>query len=98
MNEVITAAHVAIVVTLALAAPAWGATYLKLADVDCTTPAYLHCPDENCSVDRTINQGPVVEMKTRRTYFLDYPCDLRPGEPVTLVLSLHGRGSYGNWQ
>ena len=24
--------------------------------------------------------GSVVEMKTRRTYFLDYPCDLKPGE------------------
>jgi hypothetical protein len=45
-----------------------------------------------------INEGNVVEMKTRRTYFLDYPCDLKPGEKVTFVLSLHGAGSYGNWQ
>jgi pimeloyl-ACP methyl ester carboxylesterase len=45
-----------------------------------------------------INQGPTVEMKTRRTYFLDYPCDLKPGEKVTFILSLHGAGSYGNWQ
>jgi pimeloyl-ACP methyl ester carboxylesterase len=45
-----------------------------------------------------INPGPVVEMKSRRTYFLDYPCDLKPGERVTFVLSLHGFGSYGNWQ
>jgi hypothetical protein len=37
-------------------------------------------------------------MKTRRPYFLDYPCDLKSGEKVTLVLSLHGGGSYGNWQ
>jgi pimeloyl-ACP methyl ester carboxylesterase len=37
-------------------------------------------------------------MKTRRTYFLDYPCDLKAGEPVTLILSLHGGGSYANWQ
>ena len=37
-------------------------------------------------------------MKTRRTYFLDYPCDLKAGEPVTFILSLHGAGSYGNWQ
>src|SRR6185503_14144057 len=44
------------------------------------------------------NPGPVVEMKTRRTYFLDYPCDLKPGEKVTFILSLHGAGSYGNWQ
>ena len=45
-----------------------------------------------------INPGPVVEMKTRRTYFLDYPCDLKQGEKVTFILSLHGGGSYGNWQ
>jgi hypothetical protein len=37
-------------------------------------------------------------MKTRRTYFLDYPCDLKKGEKVTFILSLHGGGSYGNWQ
>ncbi|MEP7270037.1 MAG: alpha/beta hydrolase [Acidobacteriota bacterium] len=61
------------------------------------TPA-LTCPDKDCPSDRVINQGPVVEMKTRRTYFLDYPCDLKPGEKVTFILSLHGGGSYGNWQ
>jgi pimeloyl-ACP methyl ester carboxylesterase len=98
MNGVIAAARLAIVAALGIAVQAWGATYLRLADADCATPAYLHCPEENCSPDRTINQGPVVEMRTRRTYFLDYPCDLKAGEPVTLVLSLHGRGSYGNWQ
>ncbi len=64
----------------------------------CTDPPYLHCPDENCPADRVINQGPVVDMETRRTYFLDYPCDLEVGEPVTFVLNLHGGGSYGNWQ
>ncbi len=64
----------------------------------CTTPPPLHCPDADCSSDRVINQGNVVEMKTRRTYFLDYPCDLKAGEKVTFILSLHGGGSYGNWQ
>ena len=64
----------------------------------CATPPPLHCPDGDCPPDRVINQGAVVEMKTRRTYFLDYPCDLKPGEKVTFILSLHGGGSYGNWQ
>jgi hypothetical protein len=36
--------------------------------------------------------------KTGRKYFLDYPCDLRPGEDVTFVLNLHGGGSIANWQ
>jgi len=70
----------------------------QFAGAPCATPPVLHCPDKECTGDRVINQGPVVEMKTRRTYFLDYPCDLKPGEKVTFVLSLHGGGSYGNWQ
>jgi pimeloyl-ACP methyl ester carboxylesterase len=64
----------------------------------CPLPPALHCPDSECAGTMVINQGPVVEMKTRRPYFLDYPCDLKPGEKVTFILSLHGGGSYGNWQ
>src|SRR5215472_13557996 len=71
---------------------------LQLAGAPCISPPWLHCPDKDCAPDRVINPGPAVEMKTRRTYFLDYPCDLKPGEKVTLILSLHGFGSYGNWQ
>ena len=71
---------------------------VQIAGAPCPMPAILHCPDKDCPPERVINQGPVVEMKSRRTYFLDYPCDLKPGEPVTFVLSLHGGGSYGNWQ
>ena len=70
----------------------------QFAGAPCATPPVLHCPDTDCTADREINQGPVVEMKTRRTYFLDYPCDLKPGEKVTFILSIHGAGSYGNWQ
>ncbi len=70
----------------------------RFAGAACVAPPVLHCPDRDCPGDRVINQGPVVEMKTRRTYFLDYPCDLKPGEKVTFILSLHGGGSYGNWQ
>jgi len=72
--------------------------FVSIAGAPCATPPVLHCPDADCSGDRVINQGPVVEMKTRRTYFLDYPCDLKPDEKVTFILSLHGGGSYGNWQ
>jgi len=70
----------------------------RFAGTTCIRPPYLHCPDKDCPGDRVINQGNVVEMKTRRTYFLDYPCDLKKGEQVTFILSLHGGGSYGNWQ
>jgi hypothetical protein len=71
---------------------------VRLAGADCVRPPPLHCPDADCSGPTVTNGGAVVEPKTGRTYFLDYPCDLKPGEKVTLVLSLHGGGSYGNWQ
>jgi len=71
---------------------------VQVAGAPCEGLPFLHCPDKDCPPERVINPGPVVEMKTRRTYFLDYPCDLKPGEKVTFILSLHGFGSYGNWQ
>jgi poly(3-hydroxybutyrate) depolymerase len=42
--------------------------------------------------------GNAVDSKTGRKFFLDYPCDLKPGEKITFVLNLHGGGSIGNWQ
>ena len=72
--------------------------FVQIVGAPCAKPPVLHCPATDCTQDRMINQGPVVEMKTRRTYFLDYPCDLKPGEKVTFILSIHGAGSYGNWQ
>jgi hypothetical protein len=87
------------ILACACAAPATAQSpSLQLGGAPCVAPPVLHCPDSGCAGDRVINQGPIVEMKTRRTYFLDYPCDLKAGEQVTFVLSLHGGGSYGNWQ
>lgn len=71
---------------------------LQLGSGSCPTPPILHCPDNECPGAVMINEGTEVEMKTRRTYFLDYPCDLKKGEKVAFILSLHGGGSYGNWQ
>jgi hypothetical protein len=39
-----------------------------------------------------------VDEATGRKYFLDQPEDLKPGEPVTFILNLHGGGSVGQWQ
>lgn len=72
--------------------------FVQVAGAQCATPPILHCPDGECPSATVINPGPVVELKTRRTYFLDYPCDLKKGEKVTFILSLHGGGSYANWQ
>jgi poly(3-hydroxybutyrate) depolymerase len=71
---------------------------LTLGGAPCAKPPVLHCPDAACPGTVVTNGGPIVEPKTDRTYFLDYPCDLKRGEKVTFVLSLHGGGSYGNWQ
>src|SRR5579872_7415521 len=71
---------------------------VELAGVNCQTPPPLHCPDANCPGSMVIEQGNAIEPKTGRKFFLDYPCDLKRGEKVTFILSLHGAGSYGNWQ
>jgi pimeloyl-ACP methyl ester carboxylesterase len=39
-----------------------------------------------------------VDEQTGRKFYLDDPDDLRPGEPVTFILNLHGGGSVGAWQ
>ena len=77
---------------------AQAAKYLELGGVPCATPPPLHCGDTNCPGALVIEQGTAVEAKTGRKFFLDYPCDLKRGEKVTFILSLHGAGSYGNWQ
>lgn len=101
MKESLSLIRLLMVVVAAMACAATAQAQeqsLRLAGAPCAAPPYLHCPDKDCLGDRVINPGPVVEMKTRRTYFLDYPCDLKKGEQVTLILSLHGGGSYANWQ
>ena len=71
---------------------------LELGGVACQTPPPLHCGDKDCPGALVIDQGTAVEPKTGRKFFLDYPCNLKHGEKVTFILSLHGAGSYGNWQ
>ncbi len=55
----------------------------------------LRLMNSPCTAD--IN-APTTEPKTGRTFLLDYPCDLKAGEPVTFILNLHGGGSSGTWQ
>ncbi|MDP2126030.1 MAG: alpha/beta hydrolase [Pseudohongiella sp.] len=42
--------------------------------------------------------APVTDTGTGRTWVLDYPCDLQPGEEVTFILNLHGGGSNTAYQ
>ena len=66
--------------------------------IACGAPPRINCPEANCQVELVRAEGNAVEPKTGRKFFLDYPCDLKAGEPLIFVLSLHGAGSIGNWQ
>jgi hypothetical protein len=70
----------------------------RISGATCSAPPRIDCPQANCPVDQVRADGNAVEPKTGRKFFLDYPCDLKPGEQVVFVLSLHGAGSIGNWQ
>jgi poly(3-hydroxybutyrate) depolymerase len=70
---------------------------VELGGVACQTPPPMHCPDTGCPADVIAQTGAAVEPSTGRNFFLDYPCDLKAGEKVTFILSLHGAGSIGNW-
>jgi hypothetical protein len=69
-----------------------------LLGVDCAAPPLWHCPDTECQAAVVTQGGATVEIKTRRTFFLDCPSDYGPGEKVNILLSLHGFGSFANWQ
>ena len=68
-----------------------------LAGADCVTPPPQHC-DETCAPELFAELGNAIEPETGRAFFLDYPCDLAPGERVLFILNIHGAGSIGNWQ
>ncbi len=71
---------------------------VELLGVACSSPPPMHCPDVDCPAELIASPGNATDPKTDRKYFLDYPCDLKPGENVTFVLNLHGGGSIGNWE
>jgi hypothetical protein len=79
------------------AGPAAAAEPKTVAGVPCLTPPKSHC-EGDCTREQLGDRGNAVEPMTGRAFFLDYPCDLKPNEPVVFILSLHGAGSIGNWQ
>jgi hypothetical protein len=82
----------------ALLAATASAAAADIAGVPCETPPAFHCAGADCASALILEQGNATEPKTGRKFFLDYPCDLKPGEKVVFILSLHGAGSIGNWQ
>lgn len=69
----------------------------EMLGVACESPPPMHCADGDCAA-KTAAPGNVTEPESGRQYFLDYPCDLQPGEDVMFVLNIHGAGSIANWQ
>ncbi len=63
-----------------------------------TASAYAQQPAKLLDAPCTAGTQQIPEPKTGRTFLLDYPCDLKAGEKLTLVLNLHGGGSSGTWQ
>jgi hypothetical protein len=81
------------------AALAGEAAAKDVAGVACTTPQPVRCDGEGCVTSNALaDLGNATDAKTGRKFWLDYPCDLKPGEKVTFILNLHGAGSVGNWQ
>lgn len=70
-----------------------------IGGVSCRTVTEARCDGAACATDGSLaNLGNATDAKTGRKFFLDYPCDLKPGEKITFILNLHGAGSIGNWQ
>ena len=65
--------------------------------VACAAPPSLHCNNGDCA-SVLAEPGNATDPLTGRQYFLDYPCDLKPGEDLVFILNIHGAGSIGNWQ
>jgi hypothetical protein len=87
-----------LIVSFVLSAAASAAAQPAAWRASCSAPPRIDCPAANCPVDQVRADGNVVEPKSGRKFFLDFPCDLKPNEDVVFVLSLHGAGSIGNWQ
>lgn len=70
-----------------------------IGGVACKTPQPVRCDGAACATDGSLaDLGNATDAKTGRKFWIDYPCDLKPGEKVTFILNLHGAGSVGNWQ
>jgi hypothetical protein len=65
--------------------------------VACKSPPPAHCSGEACA-PLLADPGNAVDPKTGRKFWLDYPCDLKPGDKVVFILNIHGAGSIGQWE
>ena len=98
MKHLLNSVAVAAVAGVAMALGAGAAQAKDLLGVACQSPPPFHCAAGGCTPDQLANRGNAVDPKTGRKFFLDYPCDLKPGEKVVFILSIHGAGAIGEWQ
>jgi len=88
------------------AASPGGADLDELPPVELGGPVELSWACDNPELDcggiecpTSYQRGPLtVPGHPDQAFIVDYPCDLRENERVTLVLNLHGGGSFANWQ
>jgi hypothetical protein len=76
---------------------AGAASAKDLLGVACKSPPPAHCSGDACT-PLLGDLGNAVDPKTGRKFWLDYPCDLKPGDKVIFILNIHGAGSIGQWQ
>jgi poly(3-hydroxybutyrate) depolymerase len=81
----------------ALMSAAGAASAKDMLGVACKSPPPSHCNGDACS-PLLGDQGNATDPKTGRKFWLDYPCDLKPGDKVVFILNIHGAGSIGQWQ
>lgn len=89
-------AGVAIAVMVSTSVVAEG---LRVPAANCETPPVNQCSRaEGCTMQNYTVPGNAVEPNSGREFYLDYPCDLKEGEKVNLILNIHGGGSFATWQ
>jgi hypothetical protein len=80
--------------------PIWGPAFgesLRIAGSACTSPPRLNCPRGDCARELLAEPGEAAEPASGRRFYLDFPCDLKPGEKVNFILNMHGATSNGAW-
>jgi len=82
---------------LAAAGFAGQAAAKDVLGVACKSPPPAHCSGEAC-VPLLNDPGNATDPKTGRKFWLDYPCNLKPGDKLVFILNIHGAGSIGQWQ
>jgi hypothetical protein len=98
MKGLHTLAGLALAAAATLSAGAAAAQGRTLAGVTCQSPPPARCAPTGCAGGVLAELGNATDAKTGRKFFLDYPCDLKPGEKVVFILNIHGAGSIANWQ